>query len=270
MPFRLPFLLPLHVYVVLRFLVAPWLGRAEIRALRVAAATRDGRTGDSAPGGSVTDDTKLGYYRRFCLGNLISGTACWALWSLLPAMPLHWGTVMGASARGFVEALAIGGGIGGVLGEGIELLLLRRKQSKYKTKRRELLAAKMYQLPATPTERRWWFAVSCMAGYGEELTYRAFLIAYLALVVSLNAGWVLLISSLLFGFAHLGQGIRSAITTTIFGCLFGMAYLGTGHLWYAMLLHALFNLRLLPELRMVELMQSEPATPEAGASATPA
>ena len=177
--------------------------------------------------------------------------------------------MFGLSTRDLFASFAIGGGIGGIVGEGIELLILRRRNGRYAIKRRKLLTAKMYLLPATKEERRWWIVVSAMTGYGEELAYRLFLIGYLALAFHLSAGWALAVSSVIFGLAHLAQGVRSAVVTTFVGCFFGMAYLGTGYIWYAMLLHALFNLRLLPELRMVGMLQADSPSPSEEPPALP-
>lgn len=259
MPFTLPASFPIHLFVAVRFLLAPWLGRMEVRALRQADA---GKTEADAGKTGAATGTKLRYYKRFCLGNLVSGTSCWAMLSLMPHMPVHGGILLGLPFLDWAKSFAIGGGVGGILGEGIELLLLRRKNSKGVAKRRRIYQSLMYSMPATRQERRWFVLVSCMAGYGEELCYRAFLIAYLVLFFGLHAGWALLVTSIVFGLAHLSQGYRSAIRITLVGYFFGMAYLGTGHIWYAMLLHALFNLRILPELRLLGLAESdEPDVP---------
>jgi membrane protease YdiL (CAAX protease family) len=73
------------------------------------------------------------------------------------------------------------------------------------------------------------------AGIGEELFYRGFLLWYLGTVVS-TAGAVV-VSSTLFGLAHVMHGASAAARAGLLGVVFCGLYLWTGSLWVPMLLH---------------------------------
>jgi uncharacterized protein len=51
-----------------------------------------------------------------------------------------------------------------------------------------------------------------------------------------------LVSSILFGFAHIYIGIPHVIRTVIVGAVFAVVVLGTGSLWPAIVLHAAIDL----------------------------
>ena len=52
---------------------------------------------------------------------------------------------------------------------------------------------------------------------------------------------VVAVSSLLFGAAHMYQGLVGVMATTVLGAVFSVMYLSTGSLLLPMLLHALIN-----------------------------
>ena len=76
--------------------------------------------------------------------------------------------------------------------------------------------------------------------------------------------WALiLISSAVFGFAHLYQGWRGTMLTAVLGSAFGMLYTLTGNLLAPVVVHAAVDLRLLiivtPErMRAFGLQQDAP------------
>jgi len=105
-------------------------------------------------------------------------------------------------------------------------------------------------LPKTAEERRWFVLVAITAGVCEEILYRGFLIHYFReLPVSIGLIGALILSSCVFGFAHLYQGIVGIVQTTIFGAIFGLIFIVTGSLLLPMVLHALIDLRILLILR---------------------
>ncbi len=108
-------------------------------------------------------------------------------------------------------------------------------------------------LPRTGEERAWWIFVSLTAGICEEILYRGFLIHYF-LAAPFHAGLLLavIISSVIFGAAHLYQGVAGVISTTILGLIFSSIFLMTGSLLVPMVLHALIDLRILLILRPAE------------------
>jgi uncharacterized protein len=77
-------------------------------------------------------------------------------------------------------------------------------------------------LPQSPREFLPFLALAVTAGLCEEFLYRGFAIAALGRV-GLTVGWVVLISSILFGLAHLYQGRGGFVSTFIIGLLFGAA-----------------------------------------------
>ena len=83
--------------------------------------------------------------------------------------------------------------------------------------------------------------LSITAGICEEVIYRGFFIWYLqALGLPLlpAAG----VSCVVFGFAHLYQGMRGVILTTVIGGFLAGVYLLSGSLFPGMLIHALMDL----------------------------
>jgi len=84
-------------------------------------------------------------------------------------------------------------------------------------------------------------AVVVLGPFGEEIFWRGFVLRRLAAITGL---WpALLISSLLFGVAHLGDPV-SPIGAAAAGAFLGWVYspAGTGYLVSAMVYHVLFNL----------------------------
>ena len=105
-------------------------------------------------------------------------------------------------------------------------------------------------LPKSVEERRWFVLVAITAGVCEEVLYRGFLIHYFReLPVSIGLIGALILSSCVFGFAHLYQGAVGIVQTTILGAIFGFIFIVTGSLLLPMMLHALIDLRILLILR---------------------
>ncbi len=95
-------------------------------------------------------------------------------------------------------------------------------------------------MPHTPREYRLFQMVAITAGICEEVLYRGFVMWYLALWITVIPA--ALVSSILFGFAHIYIGIPHVIRTVIVGAVFAVMVLGTGSLWPAILLHAAIDL----------------------------
>jgi CAAX protease family protein len=103
-----------------------------------------------------------------------------------------------------------------------------------------------FMLPVTRAERIWFFFVSLTAGICEEAIYRGFLINYLmGAPTNLNVTLAMVVSSLIFGMAHIYQGVRGAIGSSILGFIFALLFVMTGNLALPMLLHALIDARVL-------------------------
>jgi hypothetical protein len=104
-------------------------------------------------------------------------------------------------------------------------------------------------LPESPRELRWFTAISLGSGVAEELLYRGFLFDYFfTLMPSLGAVGLVLVTSAVFGGAHLYQGWRGIVMTAVAGLVMGTLYVLTGTLFVPMIVHSVGNLRVVPIL----------------------
>jgi hypothetical protein len=169
------------------------------------------------------------------------------LWGLTGILLVGWGALgrgwaaLGIAAPSGVLSWGILG-LAGALGA-YQLLAVRAvtrspEELDAVTERVEHLAP---LLPADDREWRWFAGLGLTAGITEELLFRGFLIAYLAVWVGL---WpAVLLSSVAFGAGHVYQaGLRSALQTGIAGLVFGTLYALAGQLWAPMILHAAVDL----------------------------
>lgn len=86
--------------------------------------------------------------------------------------------------------------------------------------------------------------IGCAAvGFTEELVWRGYLLTRIEAVTG-STGQALLITSALFGLAHLYQGPGGMATTAVWGLLFGGAYCWVRRLWPVAAAHGLYNLLL--------------------------
>lgn len=96
-------------------------------------------------------------------------------------------------------------------------------------------------LPKNSSERVVWVVVSITAGVCEEILYRGWLLGFFGAV--LGSVWLgLLISSILFGFAHAYQGQSAIFGTGVVGAIFGVMFVGCGSLIPGQLLHTVMDL----------------------------
>ena len=96
-------------------------------------------------------------------------------------------------------------------------------------------------LPSTRAERIAVLPLALTAGLCEEFLYRGWLLNLTG--YALKSVWAgLLISSVLFGLAHLYQGRRGMLGTGILGLVFGLTYIAAGSLVPAQVLHAALDL----------------------------
>ncbi len=104
---------------------------------------------------------------------------------------------------------------------------------------RQLTAVQEY-LPRTPAEFNHFIALSLSAALWEELLYRAYLIRYLDSMSGIVVAVV--VSSAVFGFAHLAHGVSAALRAGGLGLLFAGLFLFSGSLWLAIVLHAFVDI----------------------------
>jgi uncharacterized protein len=136
--------------------------------------------------------------------------------------------------------------------------LQARRSAAIREKMEEAFLRLSFILPRTGEERIWWIFVSLTAGICEEILYRGFLIHYF-FAAPFHAGLLLtvIISSVIFGVAHLYQGVAGVISTAILGLIFSAVFLTTGTLVVPMILHALIDLRILLILRPKQQLSAE-------------
>jgi len=115
-------------------------------------------------------------------------------------------------------------------------------------------------LPRTRQDLNWFYGLSITAGVCEELLYRGFMIGYLqGLGLALIPAAV--VSSLIFGFGHLYQGLRGMILTTAVGGFLAAVYLLSGSLLAGILIHALMDMHSGRLLQAAYSREPAPATP---------
>src|SRR6202034_345393 len=96
-------------------------------------------------------------------------------------------------------------------------------------------------LPKNSTERKAWVLVSISAGVCEEILYRGCLLSLFGAALG-SVCFGLLISSILFGFAHAYQGRTAILGTGVASAIFGIVYVVSGSLIPGQLLHTAMDL----------------------------
>jgi CAAX protease family protein len=100
-------------------------------------------------------------------------------------------------------------------------------------------------VPRTRAERRVWIVAAVSTGVTEEVTYRAFAMSFLAGVFgNQNVIAIGVVSSAVFGLAHLYQGWRGVVFTTLLGAALAVVAVASG-LLAAIIVHTIIDLRLL-------------------------
>jgi membrane protease YdiL (CAAX protease family) len=106
-------------------------------------------------------------------------------------------------------------------------------------------AAFAAMLPGNRAERALALAVAVSAGICEELVYRGLLIAVGVGLLGLPAVAAAALSCLVFGLAHLYQGVGGVLGSTLVGAVLAAVYLVGASLLAPVLLHALLDVRAL-------------------------
>jgi membrane protease YdiL (CAAX protease family) len=95
-------------------------------------------------------------------------------------------------------------------------------------------------VPHTETEVKTFEVLSVSAGVCEEIIYRGFMLWFASMWIGLWPG--VLVTSVLFGLAHVYLGKKYIVRTAFGGVLFGVIAVGSASLWPAILLHAFTDL----------------------------
>jgi membrane protease YdiL (CAAX protease family) len=212
-----------HALAFYTVLISPWWGRYALRrALRQMRAN--------------VPRFRMRWYRLILVEQAIIIAVVVAIWRLGDVPAARLGLVLPKSWS-FTLAMLVGVCVGLI----IPSFLLRAKAQKL----RETPWVKLF-VPETRRERAGYAAVSIGAGVSEELWIRGFLIYYLSVLLPpLNLIAIAALTSVVFGLLHFYQGVQGIIATAVLGGLFASFYLTTGSLVLPVVLHAIFDLRLL-------------------------
>jgi uncharacterized protein len=220
-----------HLLALILIAVAPLMDHFDIKKLKAGTDPK----------------RKLHYYRKIIVWLwALAAVACAAVGlRLLFTINASAGGVSWLSGRSWVRIV-----VAGVVAALIGLIFLPAVQAMRNEKVRAAYtkATRVFSffLPVTVDERRWWFPVSISAGVCEEVLYRGFLPHYFhASAFHLGLIVALVISSIVFGMAHLYQGMRGVIESSVMGFIFGIIFILTGSLLIPIAIHAATDLRLL-------------------------
>jgi membrane protease YdiL (CAAX protease family) len=200
----------------------PWRGRYRLRALQ------------AKPSVGPAERISL-YHSTIAFQWLAVAVVAWRAWT-------HGFSIaqLGLSALGAPKPI-----VAAIVGSGVMATLQwfnLRRMGRLPGKARERLQALAQRiLPQSPRERASFFALSVTAGICEEFLYRGFAMAALARA-GLPSWSVIVISSLLFGAAHLYQGRSGLAGTMLLGLLFALARVALGSLIPVMAWHAAVDL----------------------------
>jgi membrane protease YdiL (CAAX protease family) len=213
-----------HAIAVALLVVLPLFGKRNFLRFRQAIAT----------GGP---DARVLQYRKIIVRQWVLAIGVVVFW-LLGGRPL--------AGLG----LALPFGLPGLAGLTISLFVvgaLHRQVRTVRGLRDEELAAHGSKigevaelLPHTDRETAVFRGVAVTAGICEEIVYRGFLIAYLAVFMSVWFAAVL--GGIGFGLAHAYQGTSGILKTGATGTVNGLLYVATGSLVWPMLLHSALDL----------------------------
>ncbi|MFB6253065.1 MAG: lysostaphin resistance A-like protein, partial [Halobacteriaceae archaeon] len=143
-------------------------------------------------------------------------------------------TIQHLSIPYVIDGLFLGVGLA-MLNEFASILIVKF-EFDYQTELRELL---------TPESTFGWIllifvALPVVAGF-EELLFRVALIGAVSGSLQISPWIMLLVSSILFGFAHMGQGNGGRFVATLLGIVLGMIYIVTNSFVVIMLGHYFVN-----------------------------
>jgi hypothetical protein len=214
-----------HLLAAYMVLAAPWVGCLWYRNARKRIASGD-------------RDAKVKLYRSLVAEQIATTAAVLALWGsgAVPAASLGL-----AAPRSWTWSMA---GLLAILsGLAWSSLQLRPKAAKIRQKIQDGIGA---LLPSSHRERTWWGAVSLGAGISEELVCRGFLLYYcMVYLPHTNLAERVVLTSLVFGLAHIYQGWKGAVAAGILGAAFACIYLVTGSLLLPVVIHAAVDSRIL-------------------------
>lgn len=119
------------------------------------------------------------------------------------------------------------------------LVLLHLFRRRWRPAARRYYRGYSHLMPSSRGELSPAYAAGILAGAGEEIAFRGFLLWYLAALAGVPAA--VLLSSIIFGVAHGYQGKAGMLFATIAGLVLAGAYLLTGSLLLLLWMHGSYN-----------------------------
>lgn len=155
-----------------------------------------------------------------------------------------WGRYTGRSTLGGMAAGAalaiIGLAIAGRRGKRRRSLARRKSPPEWLKK---LLPDFSALIPVSLHERYLWTVVAVSAGVCEEVVFRGWLLLSLSVLPGMTGVALICAASVLFGLAHVYQGVAGVIVTSFIGAVFCVLYVITGSLLVPIVLHILIDVR---------------------------
>lgn len=123
-------------------------------------------------------------------------------------------------------------------------LILLSFSEKYRTMVAASFDKKAYVFPTTTRQRYIFIIVPITVGICEEIIFRGYLYHYI-LGFGTTAVVALLLAVSIFGIAHFAQGVSGIVESLILGFLLGYIYLVTGSLVVPIIIHILYDAKIL-------------------------
>jgi membrane protease YdiL (CAAX protease family) len=209
------------IFVVLG-VILPWRGRVRLRKLL------------AIPHVSTRERLSL-YASTIAFQWIMAGMVAWRAWARG-----YTATELGLVSDGKSQVFLAG--IAGAATLALLQWLNLRRMGRLSTPARGLLQSLAERIfPQSGAEMLPYFALALTAGVCEEFLYRGFAIAAI-IRAGLPIWGAVLLSSFLFGLAHLYQGRGGALGTMFLGTLFGAARIGYHSLVPAVFWHSAVDL----------------------------
>jgi uncharacterized protein len=223
-----------HLLVIFLIVVTPLWDRYEIPRLKASSDSHK----------------KVRFYRKVVIASWICAVVAVSTIGIVGTFTLHkipgeiaW---LDAGSRGSMLILGI---VAGMLIAILVPAIVALWSEKLRTKSAKAARKLAFLLPSSTAERRWWWVVCLTAGICEEIVYRGFLLHYWhSDPFHLTLTRALIVSSVIFGIAHLYQGIAGSVQTMVIGFVLGAIFLMTGSLLLPIVIHAVLDLRVLAML----------------------
>lgn len=122
--------------------------------------------------------------------------------------------------------------------------LLLNRNMEIKEVIREAFEKRQHVMPITEREQRFFIFLAVTVGICEEFIFRGFLPDYLG-SFGLTPAISVLLAAVVFGIGHFVQGLGAIFNSILFGIAMSYLYVMTGSLLVPILLHIVYDLKIL-------------------------